>query len=56
MNLDSAGYEHNTSTIDLPIACTPTSYGVGWRKLEFRAVHLGKWFRLMAPQDHQKNP
>jgi len=44
--------ENNFRMHDLPVARTQTGHGITWGQLERQAVHLGKRFRLMAPQDH----
>jgi hypothetical protein len=53
VNVRSMSNEDNASTIDLPVASTPTNRGVGRGKLEWHAVHLGERFRLTTPQDHK---
>jgi hypothetical protein len=39
--------------VGLPIACAPAGHGVRSWPLRGVSVYLGKWFRLMAPQDHR---
>ncbi len=38
--------------IGLPVASTSPKHRVGRGELESHAIYLGKWVRLMAPQDH----
>jgi hypothetical protein len=41
----------DSNQLGLPIARAQAGHGIGWRQLQGQSVYLGKWFRLMAPQD-----